>query len=56
MKLLGAVLAGGESRRYGRDKAMELVAGVPMLHRAIRALEPVTDDVVVISCHHVQVP
>ncbi len=56
MRLLGAVLAGGRSRRYGRDKAMELVAGVPMLHRAIHALEATTDEVVVISCNHAEVP
>ncbi len=56
MRLLGAVLAGGRSRRYGRDKAMELVSGVPMLHRAIHALEAVTDDVVVISPHQPKVP
>lgn len=56
MRLLGAVLAGGRSRRYGRDKAMELVAGVPMLHRAIHTLQAVMDDVVVISCNHADVP
>ncbi len=56
MRLLGAVLAGGESRRFGRDKAMELVAGVPMLHRAIQALEAVTEDVAVISSNHADVP
>ena len=56
MRLLGAVLAGGRSSRYGRDKAMELVAGVPMLHRAIHALQAATDDVVVISCNHADVP
>ena len=56
MRLLGAVLAGGRSRRYGRDKAMELVSGVPMLHRAIHALEAVTEHVVVISSNHAEVP
>ncbi len=56
MRLLGAVLAGGQSRRYGRDKAMELVCGVPMLHRAIHALEAVTDEVVVISSNHAELP
>ncbi len=49
MRLLGAVLAGGQSRRFGRDKANEIVAGASMLHRAIRALQSVTDEVVVIS-------
>ena len=56
MRLLGAVLAGGQSRRFGRDKAMELVAGVPMLHGAIHALTAVADDVVVISSNAAEVP
>ena len=56
MRLLGAVLAGGRSRRFGRDKAMELVAGVPMLHRAVHVLTAVAQEVVVISCNETEVP
>jgi len=56
VRLLGAVLAGGRSRRFGCDKAMELVAGVPMLHRAVHVLTAVAQEVVVISCNETEVP
>jgi molybdopterin-guanine dinucleotide biosynthesis protein A len=39
-QLLGAVLAGGESRRYGRPKAMALIGGRPMAQWALDALNP----------------
>jgi molybdopterin-guanine dinucleotide biosynthesis protein A len=39
-QLLGAVLAGGESRRYGRPKAMALIGGRPMARWALDALGP----------------
>ncbi len=48
-RLLGAVLAGGRSRRYGRPKHAEAVGGVPMVERAIGLLEGVTERVVVVS-------
>ncbi|MDA0311320.1 MAG: molybdenum cofactor guanylyltransferase [Gemmatimonadetes bacterium] len=48
-RLLGAVLAGGASRRYGRDKAHELVGGVSMLTRGVTVLRAVFDDVVVVA-------
>jgi molybdenum cofactor guanylyltransferase len=36
--VLSWVLAGGLSRRFGRDKAMELVDGVPLVQRTIDTL------------------
>jgi molybdopterin-guanine dinucleotide biosynthesis protein A len=36
--VLGAVLAGGESRRFGSDKAMALLHGKPLLAHAAEAL------------------
>lgn len=36
--LVGAVLAGGRSRRYGRPKALVEVGGVPMVRRALDSL------------------
>lgn len=39
-QLLGAVLAGGESRRYGRPKALALMGGRPMARWALDALGP----------------
>lgn len=47
--LLGAVLAGGESRRFGRDKASEIVVGVSLLERAASTLAEVFAEVVVVS-------
>lgn len=37
--ILGVVLVGGESRRYGSPKALEEVYGVPLVERARRALD-----------------
>lgn len=39
-QLLGAVLAGGESRRYGRPKALALMGGQPMARWSLDALRP----------------
>jgi molybdopterin-guanine dinucleotide biosynthesis protein A len=47
MRILGAVLAGGRSSRFGSDKAAALVDGKPMLDRVIEALAPQVDAVVV---------
>lgn len=49
VRLLGAVLAGGGSRRFGRDKTAEPVGGVPMVERAVATLEGLCDEVVVVS-------
>lgn len=38
MKTLGAVLAGGQSRRFGSDKAAALYRGEPLLAHALAAL------------------
>ncbi|MEZ4414933.1 MAG: molybdenum cofactor guanylyltransferase [Gemmatimonadota bacterium] len=45
--LLGVVLAGGGSRRFGSDKRQARVAGRSLLERAVGALAPVTGRVVV---------
>jgi molybdenum cofactor guanylyltransferase len=43
------VLAGGESRRFGRDKSAEVVGGVTLLARAAETLAEVLPRVVVVS-------
>lgn len=48
-RILGAILAGGRSRRFGRDKTAEPVAGVSMLERAVRTLSDACDRVIVVS-------
>lgn len=45
-RLLGAVLAGGRSRRYGSPKWRAPVGGVAMGRRAVTALEPHAAEVV----------
>lgn len=43
------VLAGGQSRRFGRDKALEPIAGEPMIRRVIRrSAEPVDAHEVIV--------
>lgn len=47
VKICGLVLAGGQSRRFGRDKAAIEVAEEPLLSRTARILQSVLDDVFV---------
>ena len=46
-ELLGVVLAGGESRRFGGAKTEARVRGRTLVERAIRTLSPVCSEVVV---------
>ncbi|WP_225007146.1 molybdenum cofactor guanylyltransferase [Novosphingobium percolationis] len=47
--ILGAILAGGQSRRFGRDKALAELGGQTLLARAVDALAPLCDAVVVVG-------
>ena len=49
MTLLGAVLAGGASRRMGTDKADVEISGSTLLDRVTSAVAEVTDRVVVLG-------
>lgn len=42
------VLAGGRSRRFGRDKLAEPIDGIPLLLHAIDAVRPVVGDILVV--------
>lgn len=48
-RLVGAVLAGGQSARFGRPKWREPLAGAPMATWAARALAPHAAEVVVVA-------
>jgi molybdopterin-guanine dinucleotide biosynthesis protein A len=48
-RLLGVVLAGGQARRFGRDKALATLAGIALLDHAAQALRPFTDDIAIVG-------
>jgi molybdopterin-guanine dinucleotide biosynthesis protein A len=47
-RVSAAVLAGGRSRRMGSDKRELAVGGVPLLARAVAAVQAVADDVQIV--------
>lgn len=47
--ILGAVLAGGRSSRFGSDKALAEIGGATLLERAVAALERQCDSVIVVG-------
>jgi molybdopterin-guanine dinucleotide biosynthesis protein A len=50
-RILGAVIAGGRSRRFGGDKALANIDGQPMIAHVIAALRPQVDDIVICGRH-----
>ena len=48
-RLVGVVLCGGLSTRYGEDKALAPFEGLPLVDRAIAQLKPVTERVVLLA-------
>lgn len=52
MKVLGAVLAGGRSRRFGSDKALALLDGRALIDHSIAALRPQVEAWVVCGREH----
>ena len=49
MSLLGVILAGGESRRFGSPKCLARLHGRPLWSRAAAALQPCSDGVVAVA-------
>lgn len=47
--VLGAILAGGQSRRFGTDKAQALLAGRPLIEHAIDCLARQVDQVIIVG-------
>ena len=48
-RLLGVVLAGGQARRFGGDKALATFAGIALLDHAAQALRLVAEDIAVVG-------
>ncbi len=48
IEVSGIVLAGGMSRRLGRDKAVEPVGGRPLINRVIGRLSQITEQTVIV--------
>ncbi|MFQ5934649.1 MAG: molybdenum cofactor guanylyltransferase [Dehalococcoidia bacterium] len=48
MQLSGVVLAGGQSKRLGRNKAIEKIGEQPLIERVIQRLSQVTSETIVI--------
>ena len=44
----GVIMAGGVSRRLGRDKALEVVGGKTLIGRVVDTLTPLTTEVVAV--------
>ncbi|MFO7600669.1 MAG: molybdenum cofactor guanylyltransferase [Candidatus Desulfacyla sp.] len=45
----GVVLAGGRSSRYGKNKALVKIEGVPLIERALHTMGSIFDHVVIIT-------
>lgn len=49
VRLLGAILAGGQSRRFGSDKALALLDGRPLIAHVIERLARQVDELVLVG-------
>ena len=58
-RILGAILAGGQSRRFGSDKAHALFKGEPLISHVFRHLRAQTEGTVVVGrmdLGHISIP
>jgi molybdopterin-guanine dinucleotide biosynthesis protein A len=47
--MTGIVLAGGENRRMGADKAFLRIGGAPLIERVLRSLAAVCEDIIIVT-------
>jgi molybdenum cofactor guanylyltransferase len=49
MDVTGIILAGGKSLRFGRNKAIEKIAGTTLVERVIRRLSVITHEIILVT-------
>lgn len=49
MTMLGAIIAGGAARRFGRDKGAALLGGAALVDHVVAALIPQVDELVIVG-------
>ena len=49
MRLAGVILAGGKSRRMGRDKSLLMLQGETLVARTVRTLAQLSDDLILVT-------
>lgn len=47
--MTGAILIGGKSRRFGRDKVLSSFRGTPLINHAVEVLQPIFDEVILVG-------
>ena len=52
--ITAVVLAGGRSRRLGRNKALELIGGVPLVTRVTSAIRPISSETLIVVAEEEQ--
>ncbi len=48
-KIAGVIVAGGQSKRFGSDKAFSLYKGKPFFQHSLQAVSSITDDVIIVT-------
>ncbi|MGP8078909.1 MAG: molybdenum cofactor guanylyltransferase [Dehalococcoidales bacterium] len=49
MEVTGIILAGGKSLRFGRNKAVEVIAGKTLLERVVKHLSVITHEIILVT-------
>jgi molybdopterin-guanine dinucleotide biosynthesis protein A len=48
MDVTGIILVGGKSLRFGRNKAIEKIAGMTLIERVIKQLPPINHEIILL--------
>lgn len=49
VKIAGVIVAGGQSRRFGSDKAFSLYKGMPFFQHSLQAVSSYADEVIIVT-------